>query len=272
MSTPVATRCVLIFLGLTITAAMSPPSLIVQDAITSSIKGPGVTVTNHSGYNTRGFLAVVDNPVDHFRVLYPHTDTNLSCAGYQLPSVAARKNNCVIATNGSPFVMHLNASGSTCLGDTVSNGSIITSQPTSVVFGMTEDNKFVMGDITSEQVKSMQVRELLSGFQWLVEQGTISTIKSGGEIAPRTVIGTDRDGRLLIFEADGIEDKDVGLTLLQTATWIQSLGGYNIINLDGGGSSVFVNNGKIYNHPTCIDTPAMCERPVTTVPCITNNV
>jgi len=248
----------------------STPPLVVQDAMKSNEVGPAVVVTNHTGYNTSGFLAVVSNPINHFRVLYPHQPNNETCAGYILPSVAAKKYKCAIATNGSPFTMEKNPiTGTTCLGDVVTAGSIVVSTPSVNAFGMTADNKFVIGEITDARIKSLNVTELLSGFNWLVEQGSVSSnLQPGGEIAPRTLIGTDVDGRLILFVANGIEDKNAGLTMLQAAQWIKTLGGYNVINLDGGGSSTFVKDGKIYNHPTCVDTPAECQRPVTTVPCV----
>ncbi len=46
-------------------------------------------------------------------------------------------------------------------------------------------------------------------------EGVIQVASPGGLIAPRTAIGTDREGRLILFEADGIENDHVGLTLMQ---------------------------------------------------------
>ena len=54
----------------------------------------------------------------------------------------------------------------------------------------------------------------------------------------------------------------------QAASWIQELGGYNVLNLDCWGSSTFCKDGRIYDHPTCNDVPAECERPVTGVTCV----
>lgn len=64
----------------------------------------------------------------------------------------------------------------------------------------------------------------------------------GGEVAPRTALGVTPDGRLLIFQADGIERSQPpqGLTLYQTAQWLSLLGAFHAVNLDGGGSSTTV--------------------------------
>ena len=44
--------------------------------------------------------------------------------------------------------------------------------------------------------------ELVSGFGWLAQNGVNVVTTPGGEIAPRTAIGTDINGKLMIFEAD----------------------------------------------------------------------
>ena len=116
----------------------------------------------------------------------------------------------------------------------------------------------------------LKFTQLLSGFGWLVRNGTVQT-DDMTSVAPRTAIGTDAKGRLLLFEADGVERlvPPLGLTLAQLAQWMQALGTVQAINLDGGGSSTVVLNGQIYNQPHCNDTfGVICERSVTTVACI----
>ncbi len=39
-------------------------------------------------------------------------------------------------------------------------------------------------------------------------------------------------------------------------------------NLDGGGSSVSVSNGKVISKPTCIDIHVICERAVSSIACM----
>lgn len=84
------------------------------------------------------------------------------------------------------------------------------------------------------------------------------------------MIGVNRNGELIILEVDGIEKSNppVGLTLYQGARWMQSVGAYYAINLDGGGSSAVYYNGSIVDFPTCNDVPKLCVRPVTTITCV----
>merc|ERR1712137_913095 len=121
-----------------------------------------------------------------------------------------------------------------------------------------------MGVLDPDQIPQMNFQQLLTGFGWLVKQGVNQVTSSGGEIAPRTAIGTNEDGELFLFEADGAEDmpngNPKGLTLQQLADWVLEMGAYSMVNLDGGGSSVTVVNGEIVDRPTCHDVDLKCER------------
>ena len=114
---------------------------------------------------------------------------------------------------------------------------------------------------------------------WLVRDGInyISTsmkIEKIGqhfveEKAPRNAIGHDRDGRLLMFEADGEEDINLGLSLYEFADILtHHFQVENAVNVDGGGSSTTVYKGEVVDRPTCRDTPQTCERAVTTISCV----
>lgn len=59
-----------------------------------------------------------------------------------------------------------------------------------------------------------------------------------------------------------------GPTLRQLAQVLVNVGAKYAINLDGGGSSTLALQGKVFNHPTCVDLPIECERPVTSVMCV----
>ena len=54
--------------------------------------------------------------------------------------------------------------------------------------------------------------------------------------------------RAILVTADGREGRSVGLTLVELADFMKSLGYTNAINLDGGGSTVMYVNGNIVNH------------------------
>jgi exopolysaccharide biosynthesis protein len=227
----------------------------------------GTVVREYNNYNITGYWAWIKNPVGHFRVLYPST-SNGSCEGYVRTSRKASEEGCLYATNGGPFIMYQLPGNPTCLGNVVSDGLIAQTQNTSYInFGLTQDGNYIMGLLDPTDIPALNFEQLVTGFGWLIIEGQLQG-SEGGEIAPRTAIGTNQDGDLFLFEADGIEDSDYGLTLYQLAQWTQDLGAYNMVNLDGGGSSVTVINGEIADYPTCMDVEFKCERFVTTMTCI----
>lgn len=72
---------------------------------------------------------------------------------------------------------------------------------------------------------------------------------AGGR-APRTAIGLKDDGHILAVVVDGRQDSSIGMSLLELALFMQELGARDAMNLDGGGSSEMVIQGKIVNKPS----------------------
>lgn len=76
---------------------------------------------------------------------------------------------------------------------------------------------------------------------------------------PRTMIGVDRQGRLLLVEVDGRQAAaSQGLTIPEAGRLMKALGAVQAMNLDGGGSSSMVIDDRLVNTPS--DTTG--ERPV----------
>ncbi len=73
--------------------------------------------------------------------------------------------------------------------------------------------------------------------------------------------------RKILLEIDGEEDIKAGPDLFETAELLVSLQVESAINIDGGGSSVSVKEGKVISQPTCNDTPIICERVVASIAC-----
>lgn len=83
-----------------------------------------------------------------------------------------------------------------------------------------------------------------------------------GEYEPRTAMGYTRDGHLIILAVQGrTPGKAAGATLQEEALIMLGLGCYEAVNLDGGGSTCLLINGKETVRPS--DTKG--ERPLPTV-------
>lgn len=65
---------------------------------------------------------------------------------------------------------------------------------------------------------------------------------------PRAAIGLD-ETRLLVVASEGRARDEAGLTLIELAALMASLGAREAINLDGGGSTSLVVDGRLVNRP-----------------------
>lgn len=89
----------------------------------------------------------------------------------------------------------------------------------------------------------------------LINDGQV-TVSSSDEVGramtsnPRTAIGQISEGHYLLVVSDGRTKESTGLSLRQLAELMQSLGAQTAYNLDGGGSSTMVFQGRVVNNPT----------------------
>ena len=89
----------------------------------------------------------------------------------------------------------------------------------------------------------------------LISGGQV-TVSSSDEVGramtsnPRTAIGQISEGHYLLVVSDGRTKESTGLSLRQLAELMQSLGAQIAYNLDGGGSSTMVFQGRVVNNPT----------------------
>ncbi|MFF0339653.1 phosphodiester glycosidase family protein [Kribbella sp. NPDC004875] len=75
---------------------------------------------------------------------------------------------------------------------------------------------------------------------------------------PRTIAGVDDHGRTVLITADGRTVNSLGLSISEAAAVAKSFHLREAINLDGGGSTTMVADGKVLNTPS----DAAGERPV----------
>lgn len=89
----------------------------------------------------------------------------------------------------------------------------------------------------------------------LIKDGQV-TVSSSDEVGramtsnPRTAIVQISEGHYLLVVSDGRTKESTGLSLRQLAELMQSLGAQIAYNLDGGGSSTMVFQGRVVNNPT----------------------
>jgi len=234
-------------------------------------------------YTFTGHLLRLTNPIGHFHILPPSG----GCGHPETTSANAAASGCIAASNGGFFDMSTGA----CIGNIITNGTVIELPATqNSNFGILKNNTFVLGYLTADQISainaSSQFLELITGVVWLVrdavnfvnESASIENAGSGfvSEAAPRVAIGHDKSGNLMVLEVDGEEDIYQGPDLNTFADMAISLGFYNAINIDGGGSSTVVYDSVLCSScglllDTCeFVAPKLsdpCQRAVTTITC-----
>lgn len=123
------------------------------------------------------------------------------------PSIQATRHGCYFVTNGGPF----HADG-TCIGVVVVEGHVVYDSFGGVGFGITKgpNRQWVIGKLSHQsQVDSLNLESFVTGFDWLVYNGTnVASSRNnttGAVESARTSIGIDWNGRLLLVVSDGCE-------------------------------------------------------------------
>lgn len=146
------------------------------------------------------------------------------------------------------------------LSTTIADGKYITGFEASYAdlffVGMNDKNKLIGGKFTKkEQLDAKKPKFGASFVPILLRNGAAQEIpakwQTSPKRAPRTVIANYKDDQLLILVADGYnEGGSSGATLSELQMILKRYGVVDAYNLDGGGSSSLVFNGKLVNRPS----------------------
>ncbi|RYZ52677.1 MAG: phosphodiester glycosidase family protein [Chitinophagaceae bacterium] len=105
----------------------------------------------------------------------------------------------------------------------------------------------------SPSLQKWKMQTAIGGGPVLVQNGAVQVtnneeLKFAGKAIhdkhPRTAMGYTADNRLVILVIEGRSKGSGGATLVQTAQLLKDLGCVEALNLDGGGSSCLLVNGK----------------------------
>ncbi|MCH8494845.1 MAG: phosphodiester glycosidase family protein [Balneolales bacterium] len=79
---------------------------------------------------------------------------------------------------------------------------------------------------------------------------------------PRTFVASNKSGTMIwLGTVDGRQAGSIGMNFTEMADFLKSIGAWNAVNLDGGGSTTMVVGGEIANRPS----DANGERPVANI-------
>lgn len=169
-------------------------------------------------------------------------------------SQAAKRTGAVLAINAGGF-----SKGKDGLlypmGVTVVDGKIVAFYETGLSFiGINKSGNLVGGEISSRKdIEALDVQYGATFVPTLLKDGKKQAIPSKwkNKREPRTLIGHFSNGDLLFIVIDGRQKGySNGVTLEEAQTKLLEWNVRDAYNLDGGGSSTFVYNGKLLNSPS----------------------
>lgn len=177
----------------------------------------------------------------------------------------------VAAINGDYF----NMSNGYPVGVVVKDGVILKSSidyyTSWKFFGVKKDGTYVMGDKTLFGQISGNLEEAISGDAQIVVNGqrdesaiTGTSVAAPTSYDPRIGIGIRQDGTMFFVEVDGRQTGfSRGIQLTDFADYMISLGAYNAMEFDSGGSATFVTRTPGTDSLDVVNSPSDGnERPV----------
>ena len=210
-----------------------------------------ITVTQYRAYDSNIYVADVE-VTDGTSILSAFANNTYGRNITDTTSDMAEENNAVLAINGDYY-------GARQSGYIIRNGVVYRNQGSNgedMVISKDGTLSFISeSDTTTDSLIQKQAWQVLSFGPVLVENGQIAVTENdevGMAMAsnPRTAIGTVAKNHYLFVVSDGRTSESAGLSLYELANFMKSLGATNVYNLDGGGSSTMVFQGKVVNNPT----------------------
>lgn len=146
------------------------------------------------------------------------------------------------------------------LSTTIVDGSYATSfePPHKDLFfvGLNDQNELIGGKYVNQQQLDAQNPRFGASFVPILLRGGASQPipakwQTSPKRAPRTIIANYKDDQLLFLVADGYDESGgSGATLGEMQILLQRYGAVDGYNLDGGGSSSLIFNGRVINKPS----------------------
>lgn len=226
------------------------------------VKENYIRYINTKGQNISLFLLEIDlsNPKLSVKVATPKDEPFVNTTQTMSNMIIAKNtkstSEIVIAGINGDFFEYINSTVNP-LGPTHQNGVQIRTIMSSgyKFFGMADNGNYLIGNYDDYLKYKDRLPEVIGGRHLLLEDGNIIS-QTDQSVAPRTSIGLKDSKKAIIMVVDGRQSHSIGYSLEESAQALQAMGIKNAVNLDGGGSSVFIvknknnNSYKIKNKPS----------------------
>lgn len=235
-----------------------PPKKERNDNVTIMYNDSGIERENISTTKFDGIVLIINDP-KRVKVGYAQ---NLGVVGETTHDIAERY-GAVAAINGGGFVDvlpdgKLGGIGAIPDGIIMSGGEVVYPKDanskmsvSSVMAIDSEGHLIVGGPYTINELKNKNVKEVVCFTPYLIKDGKQfipeNTLQGSH---PRTAIGQDSKGRIILLVIDGRQGIKIGATLKEVQKIMLDLGAVNAMCLDGGGSTTMYYKGSIINNPS----------------------
>ena len=225
-----------------------------ERAILERDKNAHYKVINLDVNGCKGYLAAVYDPTEvHLLVT-----ENIGVSG-QYVTTMAKNNGAVLAINGGGFYdPGYSSTGGSPTGITISEGKVITKgeygtyTQSGGIIGFDKDGILhLIKDLNVQNALNLGIQHAVTLGPFLIVNGEKSFIRGNGGwgYAARTAIGQRKDGIVLFLVVDSNATRTNGADMVDLAEIMSNYGAINAANLDGGTSSVMVENGELINDP-----------------------
>jgi len=241
---------------------------IIPRFSTEIFNGVHYTKTTVAGNNPLQYHTVyidLTNPDLYFLVTPPRSKSDLEL--YSMKTTGfVRKYNLSLAINGDGWTPWDPQTGVPRIGDDVditsyamSNGEEYSIGIQDYTIYISEDNSVSIGEPLAHSYNA------ITGLGTLLKDGGIHSYANDGSKHPRTAIGLDKTGTIMIWVViDGRQSFSEGVSLYETANIMLDAGSYDAVNMDGGGTSTMAMSTNlrpmIINNPCNWITPPFFER------------
>ena len=214
--------------------------------------GDGVYIEHVYSTTYEGYMMVVKDPEKVFIAVNP--DMGSGRPAPELDDYVERY-NALAGINGGGFEdAGGTGNGSTPEGLVILDGKIIhgTAATRSSIVGLTADKKLITTTTTGAGALAMGVKEAVTFGPTFITDGKV-TYTPGTDnlnmLNPRTAVGMQKDGTLLLLVIDGRGPSSFGARYEDVIEVFQEYGAVMAGNLDGGNSSVMIYNGRYAHYP-----------------------
>ncbi len=200
---------------------------------------PGIIVEDVSGATFKGKMMIIEDPSRIFVGILD--EYGINAQGYTMPEYIEYYDAAGGINAGGFWDGGGSGGGGLPEGIVISEGELKYGelQEEYEIIGFTEENIFVVGNMTAQAALDMGVRDAVSFGPILIVNGVPNDVSgTGGGLNPRTAIGQRADGAVLFLVVDGRQASSLGASMNDLINIMLEYDAVNAANLDGGSSSV----------------------------------